>query len=116
MQDSGEINLFDAEDPTGKKLEYIIFADEKIGIHTFSELYLHVLKSLFATNPDPFFATELLDKLKVTKHAPECRQAAPLNDTYFIEVNLSNPMKLERLKIALTVYDAEDDLIIKYRA
>ena len=115
-QDSGEINLFDAEDPTGRKLEYIIFADEKIGIHTFSELYLYVLKSLFATNPDPFFATELLDKLKVTKHASECRQAAPLNDTYFIEVNLSNPMKLERLKIALSVYDAEDDLIIKYRA
>jgi len=25
-------------------------------------------------------------------------------------------MKLERLKFALSVYDAEDDLIIKYRA
>jgi uncharacterized protein with ParB-like and HNH nuclease domain len=115
-QDSGEINLFDAEDPTGRKLEYIIFADEKIGIHTFSELYLYVLKSLFATNPEPFFATELLDKLKVTKHSSECRQPAPINENYFIEVNLSNPMKLERLKIALSVYDAEDDLIIKYRA
>jgi hypothetical protein len=115
-QDSGELNLFDAEDPTGKKLEYIIFADEKIGMNTFSELYLYVLKALFAINPDPFFATELLDKLKVTKHSSECRQPAPLNDTYFIEANLSNPMKLERLKIALSVYDAEDDLIIKYRA
>jgi len=54
--------------------------------------------------------------LKVTKHSSECRQPAPINENYFIEVNLSNPMKLERLKIALSVYDAEDDLIIKYRA
>ena len=114
--DSGEINIFDAEDPTGRKLEYIIFADQKHDIHTFLDMYLFVLRALFATNPDPFFATELLEKLRVTKHESACRQPAKLNDTYFIEINLSNPMKLERLKIALSVYDAEDDLIIKYRA
>lgn len=114
--DSGEISIFDAEDPTGKKLEYIIFADQKHEIHTFLDMYLFVLRALFATNPDPFFATELLEKLRVTKHESACRQPAKLNDTYFIEINLSNPMKLERLKFALSVYDAEDDLIIKYRA
>jgi hypothetical protein len=114
--DSGEINIFDAEDPTGRKLEYIIFADQKHDIHTFLDMYLFVLRALFATNPDPFFATELLEKLRVTKHESACRQPAKLNDTYFIEINLSNPMKLERLKIALSVYNAEDDLIIKYRA
>ena len=85
-------------------------------MNSISDIKRFVLRALFATNPDPFFATELLEKLRVTKHESACRQPAKLNDTYFIEINISNQMKLERLKIALSVYDAEDDLIIKYRA
>ncbi|MEI8289755.1 MAG: DUF262 domain-containing protein [Verrucomicrobiota bacterium] len=114
-QDLDEINIFDIEDSTGKKLEYVIFQDQKMEMHTVSDLYLLVLRTLFQANPDPFFATDLVEKLKITKHSSTCRSPAALNETYFIEANIANQTKLERLKIALSVYDAEDDLIIKFR-
>jgi len=44
--DFNEINIFDAEEPTFKKLEYVIFFDQKIEISTVSGLYLEVMKTL----------------------------------------------------------------------
>jgi len=38
----------------------------------------------------------------------------PLNDTYFIEGNIDNIGKFERIKQALSVFGFEDELIIKY--
>ena len=37
-----------------------------------------------------------------------------INDTYFIECGLSNSNKFDKIKYALTVFDLEDELAIKY--
>jgi len=42
------------------------------------------------------------------------RQAVPMNDTYFIEANIDNVGKFDRIKHALTIFGFEDELVIKY--
>lgn len=113
--DFNEVNIFDAEEPTFKKLEYVIFFDQKLEISTVSRLYLEVMKTLFDLQPQTFFTSDLAEKLSLTKDSNICRQAIPINETYFIESNLDNKGKFERIKRALTVFDFEDELTIKYR-
>ena len=113
--DFDEVNIFDAEEPTFKKLEYVIFFDQKLDLITVSKLYLEVMKTLFDLQPQTFFTSDLAEKLGLTKDSNTCRQALPINETYFIESNLDNKGKFERIKRVLTVFDFEDELIIKYR-
>jgi len=113
--DFNEVNIFDAEEPTFKKLEYVIFFDQKLEISTVSKLYLEVIKTLFDLQPQTFFTSDLAEKLSLTKDSNICRQAIPINETYFIESNLDNKGKFERIKRALSVFDFEDELTIKYR-
>lgn len=113
--DFNEVNIFDAEEPTFKKLQYVIFFDQKLEISTVSRLYLEVMKTLFDLQPQTFFTSDLAEKLSLTKDSNICRQAIPINETYFIESNLDNKGKFERIKRALTVFDFEDELTINYR-
>ncbi len=113
--DFNEVNIFDAEEPTFKKLEYAIFFDQDLEISTISQLYSEVIKALFDLHPQTFFTSDLAEILSLTKNAKTCRQALPINETYFIESNLDSLGKFSRIKRALTVYDYEDELTIKYQ-
>jgi uncharacterized protein with ParB-like and HNH nuclease domain len=114
--DNEEINIFDADDPTGKRIEYMIFCDEKIKKSSASEYYSEIFKKLFELQPETFFTTNLGSRIKLTKLGEEfvLRRAAPINDTYFVEVNYSNKDLFDRIKHALTTFELEDELIIKY--
>ena len=109
-----EVNIFDAEEPTFKKLEYVIFFDQKLEITTVAKLYLEVMRTLFDLYPQTFFTSDLAEKLNLTKDPTKCRQAVSINETYYIESNLDSRGKFERIKRALMVYDFEDELTIKY--
>ncbi len=114
-QDFDEVSIFDAENPTGKKLEYAIFFDQKLNISKISDLYIEVIKSLFDLSPKTFFTSELEEKLNVTKNPKTCHSASAINDTYYVETNRSSYEKFERLKKVLKVFGYEDELIIKYK-
>jgi len=109
-----EVSIFEAEDPTGRKLEYAVFADERREVTTVSDLYLLVMRELYVRNPEPFFASSLRDRLRLSKNASDCRNAVELHEGFFIEGNLSSLAKFERIQEALTLFDAEDDLTIRY--
>lgn len=109
-----EVSIFEAEDPTGRKLEYAVFADERREVTTVSDLYLLVMRELYVRNPEPFFASTLKDRLRVSKKASDCRNAVELHEGYFIESNLSSSAKFERIQEVLTLFDAEDELTIRY--
>lgn len=114
--DNGEVNIFDAEEPTHKRLEYAIFFNQKLEVNQVAKLYHEVFKQLFELQPETFFTTDLTERLGLTKNPSErgLRQPIALNDTYFIEGNMDNIGKFERIKYALSVFDIEDELIIKY--
>lgn len=111
-----EINIFDAEDPKHKKLEYAIFFNQKLDVTQVAKLYIEVFKQLFDLQPETFFTSEIGERLSLTK-TPETsglRQAVPINETYFIEANIDNMGKFDRIKQALTIFGFEDELSIKY--
>ena len=114
---NGEVNIFDADEPKHKKLEYAIFFDQKLNISQVSKLYSVVLQQLFDLQPETFFTTDLAEKLNLTKKPSEkgIRQAIQLNENYYIEGNIDNIGKFEKIKHALTLYGFEDELIIKYQ-
>lgn len=114
--ENNEVNIFEAEDPKFKKLEYAIFYDQKIEVNQVSKLYVEVFKQLFDLQPETFFTTDLAERITLTKNLKEGnpRQAVKINDTYFIEGNIDNIGKFDRMKHALTIFDSEDELIIKY--
>ncbi|MDE0471600.1 MAG: DUF262 domain-containing protein [Ekhidna sp.] len=107
-------NIFDADDPTDKKLEYAIFLDQRTELREVTKLYEHVFKKLFESNPRTFFSSYLRKSVKLTGNPRELGHPLPVNDTYFIESQLSNVDKFERIKLALTIFDLEDKLFIKY--
>lgn len=114
--DNDEVNIFDAEDPKHKKLEYAIFFDQRLEVNQVAKLYIEVFKQLFDLRPETFFTSDIGHKISLSKNPTEdcLRQALPLNDTYFIEGNIDNIGKFDRIKQALTVFGFEDELIIKY--
>lgn len=114
--DSVAINIFEAEDPTSKKLEYAIFFDQKIEVNQVAKLYVQIFKLLFELQPDVFFTTELENKIGLTKvfEQNKTRSPAKISDSYFIETGYSNKDKFDRLKQALTIFGFEDELMVKY--
>ncbi|HLS71422.1 MAG TPA: DUF262 domain-containing protein [Chitinophagaceae bacterium] len=111
-----EINIFEADDPKGKKLEYAVFFDQKLEIKQVSKLYQEIIRQLFDLEPQKFFTSELAEKLSLTKTPSEGnpRQPVAINDSYFIESNFDNIGKFDRIKLALQEFDLEDELLIKY--
>jgi uncharacterized protein with ParB-like and HNH nuclease domain len=112
--DYEEISIFDAEDPTSKKLEYAIFFDQKIDVKIITDLYSNVLKTLFELNPEAFFSGEMQSKLTLTKNPEDCRNPLALNDTYFVELHMGSKAKFDRIKFVLAAMNLEDELFIRY--
>ena len=73
------------------------------------------MKELFYLQPQTFFTSDLSEKLNLTKDPKNCRQAIPINETYYIEANLDNKGKFDRIKRTLTVFGFEEELTIKYK-
>src|SRR5574344_1567192 len=114
--DNDEVNIFDAEDPKHKKLEYAIFFDQRLEVNQVAKLYIEVFKQLFDLRPETFFTSDIGHTISLSRTPTEdCLSTAlSLNDTYFIEGNIDNIGKFDRIKQALTVFGFEDELIIKY--
>lgn len=111
-----EVNIFDADDPTHKRLEYAIFFDQKLEVSQVAKLYTEVFKQLFDLQPETFFTSEIGEKISLTKtpEAKGLRQSAPINESYYIESGYSSKDKFDRIKQALTIFGFEDELTIKY--
>jgi uncharacterized protein with ParB-like and HNH nuclease domain len=114
--DTSELNIFEAAEPKNKKLEYAVFFDQKLEINQVAQLYVEVMTQLFDIQPETFFSTDLGNMIGLTKEPKKTntRQAASINDTYFIEANMDSISKFIRIKKALTIFECEDELIIKY--
>ncbi len=114
--DLNEVNIFDADDPTFKRLEFAVFFNNKLEVNQVAKLYLEVFRQLFDLQPETFFATELYSRIGLTKDPDQNKTRSPskLNESYFIETGYSNKDKFERIKLALMIFGIEDELMIKY--
>ena len=111
-----EVNIFDADDPTNKRLEYAIFFDQTLSIRNVTDLYVLVLKQLFDQHTETFLNPAFKRKIGLVSSPPSAGniQYTRLNDMYFIKTTFSSLEKFRLLKDVLVELDCEEELIIKY--
>lgn len=113
-QDFGEINIFDADEPKFRKLEYAVFFGSKVMLSQIAKLYSEVFRQLIDLQPEAFHGTNLGERIQLTDEKTSLRQAFQVSDRYFIEGNIDSTGKFERIKVALVELGLEDELFIKY--
>lgn len=111
-----EINIFDADDPKHKKLEYAVFFDRKIIVRQVAKLYTEVFSQLYDLQPEAFHETKLSERLQISNRSERLRGPLKIADGYYIEGNIDNKLKFDRMKAALTELQIEDELSIKFEA
>ena len=107
-----EQNIFDAEKPTHKKLEYFLFEDTKIEQSAIAQMFFYVIGKLFEKNAPLLLKSESI--IKITKEANDFRTPQALTNGYFIEANIDSNSKFKIIKRLLVLYGLEEELIIKY--
>ena len=112
--DISEVNIFEAEEPTGKKLEYFVFWGETSRVREVTRLYTHVIGRLVSAYPDAFHDTALGKYIQLTSDPASLRQGGEVSESYFVETSIASTTKFERLKFLLTELDLEEELFIKY--
>ena len=109
-----EVNIFDAEEPKFKKLEYAVFFGSKLVLSQVAKLYVEVFRQLIDLQPDAFYGTSLGERIQLTDDSKVLRQALQISDRYYVEGNIDSTNKFDRIKLALSELGIEDELSIKY--
>ena len=109
---SDEQNIFDAENPKNKKLDYFIFDNTKIEEDTVSQMYLYVIRSLFEKNSQLLVNNK--DVFKMSRNTSDFRSPQEVINGWFVEANMDSNNKFSSLKRLLTLFEMEDELSIKY--
>jgi len=112
IDDSEEMNIFDAENPINKKLEYFIFENTRIEEDIFSKMYVYVIKKLFEKNSQLLVSNQ--EVFKITRNSSDFRSPQEIINGWYIESNMDSNNKFNSLKRLLTLFEMEDDLFIKY--
>ena len=109
-----EQNIFDAEIPVYKKLEYFIFENTKIEEDTIAQLYFYVLRKLYERNSQLLLSSQSI--IRIEKTPSVFRASQELINGWYIETNIDSNAKFSILKKLLVVFELEEELIIKYAA
>jgi hypothetical protein len=116
---AGEINIFDAEEPTGKSLEYarffgrIIRKDESKLDYT--TLFVYVVRKIYEIVP-----LELLEyfgeELSIKKESNNMIRPRSISDVYYIETNYGSKEIFRRIRLILSKFELEDELYVSFKA
>jgi hypothetical protein len=110
--ESDEQNIFDAESPKNKKLDYFIFENTKIEEDTVSQMYLYVIRGLYEKNFQLLINNQ--DVFKISRNTIDFRSPQEVINGWFVEANMDSNNKFNSLKRLLTLFEMEDELSIKY--
>lgn len=115
---AGEINIFDAEEPTGKSLEYarffgrIIRKDESKLDYT--TLFVYVVRKIYEIVP-----LELLEyfgeELSIKKESNNMIRPRSISDVYYIETNYGSKEIFRRIRLILSKFELEDELYVSFK-
>ncbi len=112
VDETEEENIFDAERPTHKKLEYFIFENTKIEEAAIARMYFYVIKNLYEKNFQLLLSNQ--DILKISRNVSDFRMPQEVTNGWYIEANTDSNTKFAILKKLLTLFDLEEELLIKY--
>lgn len=112
IDDSEEQNIFDAESPKHKKLEYFIFENTKIEEDTIAQMYFYIIRNLYEKNSQLLVSNQ--EVIKISRNTSDYRSAQEVSNGWFIESNIDSNSKFTILKKVLALFEMEDELLIKY--
>lgn len=107
-----EKNIFDADEPRNKKLEYFIFENTKVETDAVAQMYMYVLKELYHKNSQ--LLTNGQQIFKITRDVQELRSGQELINGWYVEMNMDSNTKVNYLKKILSAYGLQDELMVKY--
>src|SRR5690606_32631661 len=76
-----------------------------------ANMYNYVLQQLYSINTGLLLGNNIL---KITRNKEDFRSAQEITNGYFVEFNIDSNTKFNILKKLLSLFDLEDELIIKY--
>ena len=116
--DSGgeDLNIFDVDDPTGRKLSSVVFFGKQHKVTKAKELMKVALSGLFELSPETFFRTDLHKRLHLKKQPDELRTAIEISPGYFVESALSNRRTFNLIRSALSACSCEEELFVQFEA
>ena len=112
--DSDEVNIFDAEEPRHKRLEYAVLFGSRLNVTQVAKLYAEVFEQLLVLQPEAFNGTKLGERIQLTSEPDTLRQAVQVAEGYFVEANIDSTSKFERMKLALSELGLEEELFVKF--
>lgn len=110
--ESEEQNIFDAESPTHKKLEYFIFENTKVEEDTVAQMYFYVIRKLYEKNTQLLISNQ--DTFKIARETKDFRAAQEVVNGWYVESNIDSNSKFAILKKLLDLFELQDELLIKY--
>ena len=112
VDENSEQNIFEVESATHKKLDYFVFENTRIDEPALVNMYFYVITKLFKKNAQLLLTNQ--DLIKISKIKNDFRAPQGLINGYFIEVGIDNNNKIRILKRLLTLFELEDELIVKF--
>ena len=88
-QSDEEQNIFDAEKPTFKKLEYFIFEDNKVEEEAISQMYFYVLRALYKKNSEVMVSGQDILKITILEKVENWKMGGFLNPTLTATLSLA---------------------------
>lgn len=112
VDETEEQNIFDADTPTHKKLEYFIFENTRVEEDTIAQMYFYVIRKLYEKNIQLLITNQ--DIFKITRNTEDFRAAQEVENGWYIESNIDSNSKFTILKKLLNLFELQDELLIKY--
>ena len=110
--ESEEQNIFDAESPRNKKLEYYIFENTRIDEDTIARMYIKIIQNLYERNSQLLVSNQ--EVFKMTRKSSDFRTPEEVINGWYVETNMDSNNKFINLKKLLTLFEMEDELFVKY--
>lgn len=110
--ESEEQNIFDAESPRNKKLEYYIFENTRIDEDTIARMYIKIIQNLYEKNSQLLVSNQ--EVFKMTRKSSDFRTPEEVINGWYVETNMDSNNKFINLKKLLTLFEMEDELFVKY--
>lgn len=109
-----DYTIYDAPDPTHRKLDYFIYRDEKVETSDVATMYYSVLRALYQENPSMFHHADFREMVPISTNSQAFRFPVVLEEPYYIEGNVNNKDKFKVLRFALERFGREEDLLINF--